>query len=368
MKIENIKSWNFRGFKQSDYSFSKGINIICGNNATGKTSILEQIYVLCLSKSHRSKKDADLISFGEEYLVLKGSFNSADKNLNLQLSISNKGKIAKIGLKEIKNLSSYIGTINVVLFCPEDLMIVKGSPSDRRKFIDVEMGQISSTYLKDLIEYRDLLKQRNATLKELSLVKERDKYYLLLSIIDEKIIITGCKIIQSRTKFIELINEISIRKMNAISSSNDQMHITYNPSVSIELFKDQLKLSIESDIVRGSTSVGPHRDDFSIQINERDVSVFGSQGQQRSVVLALKLSLLELISKMKKEMPILLLDDVFSELDEKRQNEIMKLINMGAQTFITTTTVQEIDQDILRKSKVIYLTKENSNEGKQISR
>jgi DNA replication and repair protein RecF len=362
MKIDNIKSWNFRSFTRSDYSFSKGINIICGHNATGKTSLLEQIYVLCLTKSHRSKKDIELISFGQEYLVLKGIFSSDDKNLQLQLSISNKGKIAKIGIKEVKNLSSYIGTINVVLFCPEDLMIVKGAPSDRRKFIDVEMGQISPSYLKDLIEYKDLLKQRNATLKELSQAKEGNKYYTVLSVIDEKIVSVGIKIIQSRKKFIDLIHNIAIDKMNAISSSNETIQIIYNPNTTIEEYKNELKATIELDIVRGSTSIGPHRDDFSIQVNKQDVSVFGSQGQQRSVVLALKLSLLELISKVKKEIPILLLDDVFSELDERRQNEIMKLINMGAQTFITTTSIQEINKDILEKSKVIYLTKENINE------
>lgn len=360
MMIQNIKSWNFRNFTRSTHVFSEGINIICGDNATGKTSLLEQIYVLCLTKSHRAKKDIEMIKLGSDFLVLKGSFVSPVKSIDLQLSLSDKGKIAKIGTKEVKNLSSYIGVVNVVLFCPEDLLIVKGSPGDRRKFLDVEMGQISPNYLRDLIEYKDLIKQRNALLKDFSSTTQKNK--TLLDVLDEKIVLVGIKIIQARTKFLNMLNQIAVDKLTAISRNNETLRIVYKQNVAVEQFSETLKQSLESDLAKGSTSVGPHRDDFVIEINDQDVSLFGSQGQQRSSVLALKFSLLQLISNVKKDMPILLLDDVFSELDEYRQNEILKLINKGVQTFITTTTINEIDKEILNKSNLIYLTKENGNE------
>jgi len=362
MYLIDVKMWNFRLFGSCFASFSPGINIICGDNASGKTSILESVYALCLTKAIRGKKDCEMVKWGEKFSLIKGNLMVSGKTTQMQFSMSENGKIVKMSGKECKNISSYIGYANVVLFCPEDLMIVKGGPSERRRFMDVEMGQISPNYLRDLIEYKELLRQRNALLKQFSLEKPTPNNIKLLDVIDKRLVEAGSKIIISRAKFIEMLTPIAHMKLQAISGASETLEMTQIVSTSVEEYARKMEESRESDVAKGSTSFGPHRDDISFKINGRDTATYGSQGQQRSVVLALKLSLVDLFSKIKKDLPILLLDDVFSELDETRQNEIIKLIGKGIQAFITTTSISELDKRILKNANILNLNNERRQE------
>ena len=301
MWLEKIDIQHFRNYTEASVSFSPHLNIFLGRNAQGKTNILEAIYFLALTRSHRTRSDKELIQFQQNTLKLNGIVHRHSGKLPLEISLSNKGRITKVNHLKQAKLSDYIGHMTVVLFAPEDLQLIKGSPSLRRKFIDIDLGQIKPVYLSDLSSYNHVLKQRNAYLKSTDNV---DINFLLKISYESNIPLENNKVIR-------------------------------------ESFLTTLKQNHKRDIFKKNTGVGPHRDDLTFYINDMNAS-FGSQGQQRSLILSLKMAEIALIKKVTGEFPILLLDDVMSELDNHRQLKLLESIDEEVQTFMTTTSLDHL--------------------------
>lgn len=341
MKLKKLKIKNFRNYKDQELNFDQNLNIFLGDNAQGKTNLLESIHLLSLTRSHRTYKDKELILINEDQADLYAEIENKNSKLVLELQISNKGKKTKVNYLNQSKLSDFVGRLNVVLFSPEDLSLIKGSPSVRRKFIDMELGKIKPVYLQYLNEYQKVLKQRN------SLLKQQKIDDLVLDIYDEQLANYGSKLIKDRMQFIAKLKKIAVKLHQELSMNQEELMINYKPSVFFDnniekMFLDELKANRKKDIENKNTLKGPHRDDLAIYINEKEVQKFGSQGQQRLSTLSLKLSEVELINQEIGEYPILLLDDVMSELDNNRQISLMKLIENKVQTFITTTTLEHL--------------------------
>lgn len=353
--LNRLKLYNFRCFQNFEIEFSDKINILVGNNAVGKTSIVEAIHCLGFVKSHRTNSDQQLIKIGSEYSIIKGSFQNSGKKSEVSLSITEKGKKVIYNNKAYNNLSEYIGFLNVVIFCPEDMELVKGGPGIRRKFLDSNISQINPLYLNSSIYYRKILKERNELLKQLS--ESEHKNYQLLDVYTQGLIKEARNIIKIRKKFIEDLNPFISKITNAISDGRESGKLKYLPSVDEmdleKVFKDNLK----NDMLYKTTTKGPHRDDFLIELNGKNAADFASQGQQRTSVLAIKLALAELINQ-KSDNLIIILDDVFSELDVHRQNQIINLLSNSNQIFITTTSVENLTTKILNDSLVTNISKE----------
>lgn len=358
--IKKLKLYNFRCFSKYEVDFSNKINILVGNNAVGKTSVAESIYCLSFAKSHRANNDQQLIKIGNEYAIIKGNFENKDKKYEVNLNITDKGKKIIINNKPLSNLSDYIGFLNVVIFCPEDMEIVKGGPATRRKFLDSNISQMDSIYLKSSINYRKILKERNELLKMMS--ESANKDFNLLDIYTQALIKEAKNIIKTRRDFINALNPYVLTKINAISDGKESGIIKYLPNVDIDDLENVFKNNQKNDLFYKTTTKGPHRDDFLIELNDNNVAQFGSQGQQRTTVLAIKLALAELISK-KSDNLIIILDDVFSELDLNRQNEIINLLSETNQIFITTTSVESLSEKVLKDSRIITLMKECEESG-----
>ncbi|WP_409252431.1 DNA replication/repair protein RecF [Bacillus sp. SCS-153A] len=355
MYIEEIQLKNYRNYDSVDISFENNVNVILGENAQGKTNIMESIYVLAMAKSHRTSNDKDLIRWDEEYAKIKGRIKKHNGSLPLELVISKKGKKAKSNHIEQKKLSQYVGNMNVVMFAPEDLHLVKGSPQVRRRFIDMEIGQVSPVYLHDIALYQKILQQRNHYLKMLQTKKQKDE--TMLDVLTEQLVEMTGKIIKKRFDFIKLLQEWARPIHSGISRGLESLDIHYKPSVDVcndqdwskmvEIIENKFHSIRQREIDRGVTLAGPHRDDLQFFVNDRDVQTFGSQGQQRTTALSLKLAEIELIHSEIKEYPILLLDDVLSELDDFRQSHLLNTIQGKVQTFVTTTSVDGIDHQTL---------------------
>lgn len=355
MWLKTLKIKNFRNYQATEIDFHPGLNIFLGQNAQGKTNILEAIYFLALTRSHRTRTDKDLIHFQEKKLLVSGIVERQAGKITLDIELTPKGRITKINHLKQGKLSDYIGAVNVVLFAPEDLQLIKGAPALRRKFIDIELGQIKPIYLADLSSYNHVLKQRNAYLKANDKIDET-----FLSVLDEQLVDFGCRVMQHRLDFIKKLEEFAQESHSDISQKKERLTIKYLSSVPFpsldELensFRNSLLISRKRDLFKKNTGVGPHRDDISFFINEMDAS-FGSQGQHRSVVLSLKLAEIKLIESLTKETPILLLDDVMSELDNMRQLKLLETISQNIQTFITTTSLDHL-QNLPRDIKVFYI-------------
>lgn len=343
MWLEKLSLRNFRNYQEASISFDPGLNIFLGQNAQGKTNILESIYFLALTRSHRTRSDKDLIYFTEKDLHVSGLVQKKTSKLPLDIELTPKGRITKVNHLKQSRLSDYIGAMNVVLFAPEDLQLIKGAPALRRKFIDIELGQIKAIYLSDLSTYNHVLKQRNSYLKTADPV---DKNFL--AVLDEQLIDFGCRVMHHRLDFLKKLEIFAQDKHRDISQNQEELTIEYLSSVSIqepdqleEAFRTALQQSRKRDLFKKNTGVGPHRDDIAFFINQMDAN-FGSQGQHRSVVLSLKLAEIKLIESLTKETPILLLDDVMSELDNSRQLKLLETISQDIQTFITTTSLDHL--------------------------
>lgn len=349
MILEKLTLSNFRNYKKQEVVFDKGINFLIGDNGSGKTNLLEAIYFLSLAKSYKTS-ETNLIKYNTRFARIQTVVHIKDRIKTLKVVITEKGKKALINDNEIKRLSDYIGTINVISFLPEDLMVIKGSPKDRRYFVDVMYGQIDKQYLKELSNYKQLLKQRNELLKHLSESKKPD--LTLLDVITEQISDSADLIVNFRKIFIDNINYY-LNEMYKFLSNNDQKFVfTYKPSISDD-FENQFKCKYKNDLYLKTTSSGPHRDDYSFSINELNAKDNASQGEQRIMMLALVLAISKIIYDKNNERPIFLLDDVFSELDAARQNRLIKyLLQLKAQTIITTTNLTNINQEVIDKSKV----------------
>lgn len=346
MWIEKIALQNYRNYLNSELKFSPRLNVFIGKNAQGKTNFLEAIYFLSLTRSHRTRTDKELIHFDEKELLVSGTVHRSSGTVPLEINLSNKGRITKVNHLKQAKLSDYIGIMTVVLFAPEDLQLIKGSPSLRRKFIDIDLGQIKPIYLADLSNYNHVLKQRNTYLKTAEVV---DKEFL--AVLDEQLADFGARVIEHRLDFISNLEKEAEHYHYAISNGSEHLNIHYLSSISFQdksdirlNFLKTLQKKHQYDILKKSTSVGPHRDDLEFFINEMPAN-FGSQGQHRSLILSLKMAEIELIKMVTDDYPILLLDDVMSELDNYRQTELLKtILDKNIQTFITTTSLEHLSQ------------------------
>ncbi|MBS4207176.1 DNA replication/repair protein RecF [Bacillus sp. FJAT-50079] len=356
MYIEQLELENYRNYESLTVSFENNVNVILGENAQGKTNVMESIYVLGMAKSHRTSNDKDLIRWDTEYARIKGRVQKARGSVPLELLISKKGKKAKYNHIEQPKLSQYVGNMNVVMFAPEDLHLVKGSPQVRRRFIDMEIGQVSPVYLFDMSQFQKILQQRNHYLKRLQMNRKTDDTFL--NVLTEQYIEVAIKVIKKRYEFIRMLENWAQPIHSGISRGLESLEIQYKPSFDVSESTDWSKMvnvleekfytMREREIDRGITLLGPHRDEILFFVNGRDVQTFGSQGQQRTTALSVKLAEIELIHSEIGEYPILLLDDVLSELDDYRQSHLLNTIKDKVQTFVTTTTIDGIDHQTLR--------------------
>jgi DNA replication and repair protein RecF len=351
MIIQDLSLKQFRLFQDVTFHFHPKMNIIIGDNAQGKTTILEAIHLLGLTKSHRLAKDEDLIQKDAEFAKINALCHFNQRENTLSMVISKNGKKAKINDLEMIRLSDYIGRLHVVMFSPEDLDLIKGPPLERRRFLDLAISQMSNQYVQYLLKYRKLLKERNDVLKGL----DQNKYDLvMLDVITEQMIHYAEKIVKERKNFIESLNPYLQKYMQLISEDDPVTTITYVASVEHD-FKKVYEKKRVLELSLKSTSIGPHRDDLFFYADNQDVKTIASQGQMRTIVLALKLSLSEMINAKYGHYPVVLLDDMFSELDYKRQHSILSKLNQNAQLFITTTDLKTIDQTIIKEAKVFTI-------------
>lgn len=355
MKITKITIKNFRNYKDLSVKFNDNLNVFVGDNAQGKTNLIESLYVLGITKSHRTLNERKLIKEGEEFLRIFGTIKSGENSKKLEVLINNKGKIVKVNNKIKKRTSEYLSNLLVVLFCPDSLDIVKGNPSVRRRFLNIELGQLDNKYLKILNEYNTLLKNRNEYFKREQIINE------YLDIVDKQLSQKAAYIYEKRNEFIKKLNCEMVDIYKKISNG-DIIEIKYETNIDIDekdieesIFK-KLKNNIKRDRLLGVTTIGPHRDDFSFYINNHKINEYGSQGQQRLSALCLKLAEIEIIKKKYNEYPILLLDDIFSELDKKRRNAVFKYIDKGIQTFISVTDIKDIAGSILKSANVYKIS------------
>ncbi|OCA82174.1 DNA replication/repair protein RecF [Bacillus sp. FJAT-27225] len=364
MYIEQLSLKNYRNYEGLTVSFENKVNVFLGENAQGKTNIMESIYVLAMAKSHRSSNDKDLIRWDTEYAKIEGRIKKRHGSIPMQLVISKKGKKAWFNHIEQQRLSQYVGNMNVVMFAPEDLNLVKGSPQVRRRFIDMEIGQVSPVYLHGVSQYMKILQQRNHYLKMMQIKKTNDE--TMLDILTEQFIEAAAKITIKRIEFLKLLEEWAQPIHKGISRGTEMLEIRYAPSVNvleaqdlskmIETYKERFFKIKQREIERGTTLFGPHRDDVIFLVNGRDVQTFGSQGQQRTTALSVKLAEIELIHSEIGEYPILLLDDVLSELDDYRQSHLLNTIAGKVQTFVTTTSIEGIDHQTMKEASTFIVT------------
>ena len=356
MWIKSVEGKNFRNYKALSIELDKGINLLYGDNAQGKTNILEIIYICSTSRSHRGSKDKELILFGEEEAHLR-LFVYKRKDLHkIDIHYKKNGKkgIAIDGVP-VKKASEMFGYLNVVMFSPDDLAVVKNGPAERRRFLDKEICQIDPVYMDDLGKYNKILDHRNRLLKEIPF---RSSLLDTLDVWDEQLAAYGNRIIEKRKEFIVNTGEMCRGIHETLTSGKEKMELEYEENVSSEDFREKLKESRERDIHTAQTNRGPHRDDFIIKANGIDLRTFGSQGQQRSAAVSLKLSEIKMIKDVTGEDPVLLLDDVLSELDGSRQESLLKEIN-NIQTVITGTGMDDFVKNNLSIGKK-YFVKEGT--------
>lgn len=362
MIIKKLQLKHFRNYDDLSIDFNKKINIFIGDNAQGKTNILESIYTLAITKSHRTHLDTNLIQNDSKYGKIKGVIKKEidEVDSDLEILINAKGKKVSVNKKQIKKISDYISYFNVIIFHPDDLDILKGSPSERRKFLNIEIGQLDNRYIAALNNYNAILKNRNSYLKRIT-TDCYDKNYL--DILNDQLAENAVKLYIYRNQFIKDIND-SIKKVNSKIKGFNNIELKYDTSIlnedPINIKQNLLKKyqkDLYKEIIMSQTMTGPHRDDFIFFANNKNIKEFGSQGQQRMAVLCLKLAEIELFKNKKGEYPVLLLDDIFSELDSKKRHNIIKYINKRMQIMITTTDISDIEKSLLEKAKIFTVKK-----------
>lgn len=356
MKISSLKIRNFRNYEKATLSFGTGIHFIVGKNGQGKTNLLESIYYLSCTKSHRTTVMSDLIREGSDFFILDASLIKKNTKTDIRCVVSETGKNLFMYQTPIKKVSEFIGILNAVMFCPNDMNLFNGLPKERRKFVDLELGKLSKTYTNMLNKYYKLLKERNAYLKRDSI----DRNYIRL--LDDQLIECQLTIIKQRKKFLDDIIKNSAVFYEKLSEDNTTVSCLYKSVVEYdEKIKENLKEKYEKyyerDILYKQTHIGIHKDDFIFMLNDHEVASYASQGQKRSVVLALKLGIVQTIYLLSKSYPVLLLDDVFSELDEDRRKKLLSLLGDDIQIFISSTDKIEIEND----KNISYWIVENGN-------
>lgn len=353
MFIKSLELDDYRNYEKLSIKFDKGINILYGNNAQGKTNILEAIYLCGTTKSHRGNKDKEIIRFGCNESHIRALFNKNEVEYQIDIHLRNdKSKGIAINGVKLKKAAELLGLANIIIFSPEDLSIIKNGPADRRRFVDAELCQLDKVYLYNLTNYNKIVNQRNNLLKDILIHPElRDT----LDVWDSQLITIGSKIIERRKLFVDQLNEIIGDIHKNISGGKELLDVLYEPNIDIEGYEEKLKKNREKDIRYKLTSVGPHRDDFIININDVDTKKYGSQGQQRTAALSLKLAEIKLVEKLTGNTPILLLDDVLSELDGGRQNYLLNSIK-NIQTIITCTGLDEFINSRIELNKIFNIT------------
>lgn len=352
MKIKQLKLKNYRNYDLLELDFDTSTNILYGDNAQGKTNILESIYMCGTTKSHRGTKDRDMIRFGQEEAHIEAVIDKKGVPFEIDIHLKNNSpKGVAINKMPIRRAIELFGIVNIVLFSPEDLNIIKNGPSERRKFIDLELSQLDKVYLSDLSNYNRIVNQRNKLLKD---VYDRKDLIETLDIWDLQLVNYGKKIIDRRNQFIVELNEIVAKVHEQLTGGKEHLQIYYEPSASSVDFEINLKKNREKDIKMKSTSVGPHRDDICFMADGLDIRKFGSQGQQRTAALSLKLSEIEIVKKVINDTPILLLDDVLSELDKHRQNYLLDSIS-DIQTLITCTGLDDFVNNRFHINKIMHV-------------
>lgn len=357
--VKTVQLKNFRNYDELNINLHKNINVIVGDNAQGKTNLLEAIYITSIGRSFRTSLDKDIIKFGESYTYTKLSVSNGNvvDVLSLQIDKNAKKRINVNGLA-IKKYADLIGLLLVVSFTPNDLQLIKSGPTERRRFMDIELSQLNNIYFYNLKQYNFVLKQRNNLLKS---IQKNHTLEDTLFVWDEQLVEYGSKIINAREQFIEKICEIASKIHSEITQGKEVLTIKYSKNVNIEDYANKLKNSVKRDIILGSTSVGVHKDDILFFINDVDVKSFGSQGQQRTTALSTKLAEIELIKQTKNVTPILLLDDVLSELDSNRQKYLVERIE-DIQTIITCTGVESFIDNLIGDVKIYTVNNGKINE------
>ena len=352
MILKSIELKNFRNYEDLDLKFDSGTNILFGDNAQGKTNILEAAYVSGTTKSHKGSRDKDMIRFGEDESHIRTIVEKQGKEYQLDIHLKkNRSKGIAINKVPIKKASELFGILNMVFFSPEDLNIIKNGPSERRRFLDAEICQLDKIYLSDLTRYNKILMQRNRLLKDM---QHQPQLMETLPVWDMQLVEYGKRLIRRRRQFVEELSEIVTGIHRNISGKREELVLRYEPNIDAEFLEDELNRVREKDRKYAQTYVGPHRDDISFFIRGVDIRKFGSQGQQRTSALSLKLSEIELVRQTIHDTPVLLLDDVLSELDSNRQNYLLNSIH-DIQTMITCTGLDEFVRNRFQIDKVFYV-------------
>src|SRR5699024_1973440 len=349
MFLQSIQLKNYRNYEKAEAAFSPGMNVFIGENAQGKTNLMESIYVLAMTRSHRTSNDKELINWADDFTKISGRVKKKQTDFPLEIVVSKKGKTARLNHLEQKKLSSYIGHLNVILFAPEDLSLVKRAPAVRRKFLDMEMGQMNRLYLHHLVEYQRILKQRNQYLKQISRGFKADPVFL--DVLTEQLAIEAAAVLKERLRFVKQLQTWAQPIHSEISRQKELLEIQYSSSIPIELEEEKTEEMLYKEILahwnkhlerekeQGTTLSGPHRDDLIFIVNNKNIQTYGSQGQQRTTALSVKLAEIDLMQEVTGEYPVLLLDDVLSELDDERQTHLLKAFQNKVQTFLTTTSL-----------------------------
>lgn len=365
MVVNQLILKNYRNYENIKLKFNKGINIIIGDNAQGKTNILESIYFLSITKSYRTSDDFNLINHRKDFAKINAKIRNDNVPKNLEIIINKKKKTLFLNKNEIKKVSEFIGILNVVMMAPEDVNIIKGSPSERRNLLNIELSKLSKEYIIKYNEYSKLLKMRNDYLKLLMTNSIADSRYL--DVINEKLIERAIYIYKERKRIIDEINCYLIDIYKDISNI-DNLLIKYIPNFEITEFDDeslrkkmkhQFYKYSKKEIMLGITLYGPHRDDFEFTIENSNLKYFGSQGQQKLAMISLKIALLKVFNDRTGIIPLLLLDDVFSELDRKKKNKLIEYINNSGQVIITTNDIRDINRKKIKNSKIFEIKNKN---------
>ena len=358
MRIEHLKLINFRNYSNLEVEFNKNVNIFIGDNGKGKTNILESIYVLSLTKSNRYGLTDNLIKFNEDISKIEGLIKKDDLIKKQTIVFSKANKQIFINNKEIHRVKDYISNFCVISFTPSDLEIIKGAPNVRRSMINIDISQIYNEYISYLNEYNQIIKIRNEYLKKMNLEGNSDIRYL--EVINEKLIEKGLKIYKYRYNFFYDINKLISNIFKKLTNI-DNLKIKYETNIELEDFdyekvkknyEKKLKKNFKLELMQGITLTGPHRDDFSFNLNEIDMRNFASQGQQRIAIIAFKICEIYLFKNKTSEYPVLLLDDIFSEIDNKKRNKIIKFLLKDIQSIITTTDINDIDNKLLENATI----------------
>ena len=349
MILTNLKLKNFRNYNDLDLTFNKKINIFIGNNAQGKTNILESIYVLSLTKSHRTNKDLYLIKQNSLFTKIIGTINDNDIINKYEVLINENGKRVSINDKPLKKVSEYLSKINAIMFCPDDLEIIKGSPQERRSFFNISISGFNNNYVRYLNEYNKILKTRNEYLKNYEIV---NKDYL--DVLTNKLIDLNIYIYNERKKYVETINKY-LKDIYKDITGKENIILKYDSFMDNDdrnELEDKFNMVYNNELFQKVTLLGVHKDDFSIFIDDVKINNYGSQGQHRIAILCLKLAEIKIYEEEYNKKPILLLDDIFSELDSTKKTNIIKFIKNDLQVFITSTDLNNIDKKIIKEADI----------------